>query len=121
MSTRAMSKSPKQIAVRALEAAKRSLPAYSATHSPKKYTQHQLFAIASLRQFFRVDYRGIAAILEDSRDLREVLDLCSVPHFSTLAYAEKRLFKGGFSLSAGLNDPGSDGDRPAVEPAPRGD
>ena len=97
---RAMSKSPKQIALRALEAAKHSLPAYSATHSPKKFTQHQHFAIAALRQFFRVDHRGIAAILEDSSDLRDVLTLHCVPHFSTLAYAEKRLFQGGVRIPA---------------------
>jgi hypothetical protein len=77
--TRVMSKSPKQIAARALEAAKRSLPAYSATHSPKKFTQHQHFAIAALRQFFRVDYRGIAAILEDSSDSRSLLRTAGAP------------------------------------------
>ncbi len=97
---RVMTKSPKQVAMRALEAARQSLPPYSATHSPKKFTQHQLFAIAALRQFFRVDYRGIAAILEDSSDLRQVLALAKVPHYSTVAYAEKRLFKGGFRLPA---------------------
>ena len=104
---RRMSKSPKQIALRALEAAKTSLPPYSATRSPKKFTQHQLFAIAALRQFFRVDYRGIAAILEDSTDLQKVLDLQVVPHFSTLAYAEKRLFKGGVRVPAAVY--GADG------------
>jgi hypothetical protein len=98
--TRVMSKSPKQVAARALEAAKHSLPAYSATRSPKKFTQHQHFAIAALRQFFRVDYRGITALLEDSSDLREVLGLDEVPHFSTVAYAEKRLFKGGVRIPA---------------------
>jgi hypothetical protein len=95
-----MAKSPKQVAVEALKAAQRALPAFSATHSPKKFTQHQHFAIAVLRQFFRVDYRGIAAILEDAQELRAVLGLTSVPHFSTLAYAEKRLQKGGFLPSA---------------------
>lgn len=99
---RAMSKSPKQVALRALEAAKQSLPAYSAKHSPRKYTQHQHFAIAALRQFFRVDHRGIAAFLEDSSDLRAALALRAVPHFSTLAYAEKRLFKGGVRIPAGV-------------------
>lgn len=93
--TREMSKSPRDIAIQALAAAKQSLPAYSATHSPKKFTQHQLFAIATLRQFFRVDYRGIAALLKDSSDLREALGLRCVPHFSTVAYAEKRLSQGG--------------------------
>ena len=93
--TRVMSKSPKDVAMQALEAAKQSLPAYSATHSPKKFTQHQLFAIATLRQFFRVDYRGIETLLKESSDLREALGLHCVPHFSTVAYAEKRLSQGG--------------------------
>src|SRR5512141_3167694 len=93
--TRVMSKSPVQVAKQAVEAASRCLPLYSAKHSPKKFTQHQLFAIAALRQFFRVDYRGIAAILEDALELRKLLGLKQVPHFSTVAYAEKRLFKGG--------------------------
>ena len=109
-SPRAMSKSPKQVALRALEAAKQSLPAYSATHSPRKYTQHQHFAVAALRQFFRVDHRGIAAILEDSSDLRRALGLREVPHFSTLAYAEKRLFKGGVCIPAEVY--GADGSFP---------
>jgi len=98
--TRWMSKSPKQVAVQALEAAQRSLPPYSAVRSPKKFTQHQLFAIATLRQFFRVDYRGITAILEDSSDLREALGLKVVPHYSTLAYAEQRFSQGGVQLPA---------------------
>ena len=93
--TQAMTKSPKQVALHALEAARQSLPAFSATHSPRKFTQHQLFAIATLRQFFRVDYRGIAALLADSSDLCEVLGLRCVPHYSTVAYAEKRLSQGG--------------------------
>jgi hypothetical protein len=98
--TGSMAKSPKQVAVEALKAAQRALPAFSATHSPKKFTQHQHFAIAVLRQFFRVDYRGIVAILEDAQELRSVLGLDTVPHFSTLAYAEKRLQKGGVLPSA---------------------
>jgi Transposase domain (DUF772) len=97
-----MSKSPKRIAKQALEAAKRSLPTYSATHSPRKFTQHQLFAIGALRHFFRVDYRGIVAILQDSSDLRRVLGLRTVPHYSTLAYAEKRFSQGGVRLVADL-------------------
>ena len=104
-----MTKSPKRVAVRALEAAKGCLPAYSATTSPKKFTQHQHFAIAALRQFFRVDHRGIAAILEDASDLRAVIGLRCVPHFSTLAYAEKRLLKGGIRIPADVY--GADGAR----------
>lgn len=93
--TRPMSKSPNAVAAQALEVAERSLPSYSATHSPKIFTQHQLFAVLVLRQFFRTDLRGIVAILEDSTDLRAVLRLSRVPHYSTLSYAEKRFSKGG--------------------------
>jgi hypothetical protein len=93
--TRPMSKSPIAVAVQAFEVAKRGLPSYSATNSPKFYTQHQLFALLVLRQFFKTDLRGIVAILQDSTDLRRVLGLRRVPHYSTLSYAEKRFFKGG--------------------------
>jgi hypothetical protein len=97
-----MSKSPNAVAAQALEVAERSLPSYSATHSPKLYTQHQLFAVLVLRQFFRTDLRGIVAILEDSAELRKVLRLRRVPHYSTLSYADKRFSKGGvYALAAG--------------------
>jgi transposase-like protein DUF772 len=96
---RPMSKSPNDVARHALAVARDSLPAYSDKHSPKLYTQHQLFAISVLRQFFRTDLRGIVAILRDSTDLRAALGLVRVPHYSTLSYAEQRLFKGGRSRS----------------------
>jgi hypothetical protein len=97
---RPMSKSPNDVARHALAAARDSLPAYSDKHSPKLYTQYQLFAISILRQFFRTDLRGIVAILKDSSDLRRVLGLKRVPHYSTLSYAEQRLFKGGVPAPA---------------------
>ncbi len=110
---RVMSKSPMQVAKQAVEAANRCLPPYSTKHSPKKFTQHQLFAIAALRQFFRVDYRGITAILDDWNELREVLQLRHVPHFSTVAYAEKRFFKGGIRLPASVYGAEGSGAGPA--------
>jgi hypothetical protein len=97
---RPMSKSPNDIARHALAVARDTLDAYSDKHSPKLYTQHQLFAICVLRQFFRTDLRGIVAILRDSSDLRRILGLKRVPHYSTLSYAEQRLFKGGVYASA---------------------
>ena len=96
---REMSKSPKQIAARALEVARDTLPTYSSRRSRHDFTQHQLFAMATLRQFFRMDYRGFVALLADSSDLREVLGLTKVPHFTTLGVAEKRLFRRGSSMS----------------------
>lgn len=98
--SRPMSRSPNDVARYALAVAQDSLPAYSDKHSPRFYTQHQLFAIGVLRQFFRTDLRGIVAILHDSSDLRSAIGLKRVPHYSTLSYAEQRLFKGGVSAPA---------------------
>lgn len=85
------SKSPKAIAQWAYATAKHALPEYSCKFSPKKYSQSQLFAILVLKQFFKTDYRGIIAIIEDSSDLRKTLELKKVPHYTTLQKAAKRL------------------------------
>ena len=95
---RRMTKSPVQLAKAALRVAQEGLPSYSAIHSPKKFTQPQLFAILVLRQFFKTDYRGIVQLLADMSDLREVLGLDVVPHYSTLCYAHRRLLKKGPSI-----------------------
>src|ERR1051326_2375357 len=90
-----MTKSPLALARSAYQAAKKALPERASPYSKKKFTQPQLFAILVLRAFFRTDYRGMADILRDFSDLREALELKSVPHYSTLALAEKRLLKKG--------------------------
>jgi len=97
---RDMTKSPVALGKEALEVAKEALPAYSSPFSPKVFTQHQLFAILVLRQFFRTDYRGVVQLLCDFSDLREALDLKKVPHYSTLCYAEGRLIKKGLSTGS---------------------
>jgi len=85
--TRLMSKSPVAVARLAMEVGQASLPAYSSRYSPQIYTFAQLFACLVLRQFFRTDYRGIVTLLEGFRELRKVLQLDQVPHYSTLCYA----------------------------------
>jgi hypothetical protein len=95
--TRPMTKSPLAVARQAIETAAASLPLYSSPKSRHDYTQPQLFAVLALKQFFRTDYRGVVAILADSTDLRRVLGLAKVPHYSTLAYAAARLLKKGGS------------------------
>lgn len=87
------SKSPKQTARVAYAAAKKTLPDYSHQYSPKKFTQPQLVACLVLKEFFTTDYRGISAILEDSSDLKKVLELKVVPHYTTLQKAAARLLK----------------------------
>ena len=90
---RSLTKSPLAFARAAMAVASRQLPEYSHPFSPRKFTQHQLFAILALKQFLRTDYRGIAKILSEWSDLREALSLARLPHYSTLCYAEKRLLK----------------------------
>lgn len=85
------SKSPKAVARAALIAAQQVLPFYTHPNSPKKFTQHQLFACLVLKNFLRTDYRGVVAHLADHPELREVLRLKAVPHFTTLQKASRHL------------------------------
>lgn len=79
------------VARAALESAQRVLPFYTHPNSPKKFTQHQLFACLVLKNFFKTDYRGVVALLGDHPELCKVLRLASVPHFTTLQKASRRL------------------------------
>ncbi len=93
---RSMTKSPLSVARAALEVGEATLPKYSTAQAPQKFTQPQLFAILVLKEFFRLDYRGIVEHLKDHSDLREALKLEHVPHHTTLWHAERRLLvKGG--------------------------
>ena len=76
---------------RALREAEARLPPYSAARSRKDFTQHQLFAILTLKAYLGTDYRGVVAVLRDSADLRAALGLAKVPHYSTLCYAGRRV------------------------------
>jgi Transposase DDE domain len=67
------------------------LPLYAHRFSPHVYTQPQLLACLVLKAFFKTDYRGIVAILEDMPELCAFLALKSVPHFTTLQKACQRL------------------------------
>jgi hypothetical protein len=64
---------------------------YASKFSPRRYTQPQLFACLVLKTFFKTDYRGITAILGDHADLCLALGLHTVPHFTTLHKASRRL------------------------------
>jgi hypothetical protein len=75
----------------ALATAERALPPYSHRYSPKKFTQHQLFACLVLKCFLKTDYRGLVAHLADCPSLLEVLKLGAVPHYTTLQKASRRL------------------------------
>src|SRR2546423_1945910 len=100
--TRPMTKSPRAVARAAYRLAKEAIPAYSSKFSRTDFTQHQLFALLVLKTFCKTDYRGLIALLQDFRELREDLDLKEdeLPHYSTLCKAAPRLLKKGMPSSS---------------------
>jgi hypothetical protein len=87
--------SPLALVGTALEVAQRSLPLYSHPKSPHKYTQHQLFACLVLKEFLKSGYRDLVQVVSEWSDMRQMLGLTEVPHYSTLCYAQERLLKKG--------------------------
>ena len=85
------SKSPKRVAQAAYHVAKDALPEYSHRFSPRKFTQPQILVCLVLKIFFKTDYRGIVAILNDCPDLCKTFNLSAIPHFTTLQKASKKL------------------------------
>jgi hypothetical protein len=88
-----LSKSPTRVVRHALAVASATLPEYAHRFSPRKYTQPQLFACLVLKTFLKTDYRGVAAHLAEHSDLRGVIGLSVVPHYTTFQKASRRLLK----------------------------
>jgi hypothetical protein len=85
------SKSPRRVLQVAYAAACEALPAHRHRFSPKKFTQHQLLACLVLKEFLRLDYRGLTAHLADHPDLGRLIHLAVIPHYTTLQKAAARL------------------------------
>src|SRR3984957_21137268 len=85
------SKSPRKVAMVALAAGKEAFSDYSHVYSPHKFTQPQLFACLVLKEFEKKDYRGVCQLLEDCPSLSQAIELRSIPHFTTLQKASRRL------------------------------
>ncbi len=75
-------KDPIGFARAAFQAGKEALADYSCQKSPHKFTQPQLFAMLVLKQFFKLDYRGVVTWLSNWSELREALELTRVPNYS---------------------------------------
>jgi Transposase DDE domain len=86
-----LTKSALCLARNALAIGQGALRRYAHKYSPKLYTQPQLFACLVVKVFFKTDYRGVAVLLEEHSDLRAVLELERVPHWTTLQKACRRL------------------------------
>lgn len=89
----AMTKSPMVLAKLALKTAQEVLSPYSDLRSRHDFTQAQVFAILTLRQFFKTDYRGIIRILREHQNIKDALGLTKLPHFTTLQKAQQRMLK----------------------------
>ena len=87
------SKSPRRVLLMAYQVGEGTLRRYAHRFSPKKFTQPQLFAALVLKEFLRLDYRKLAALLADTADLRAVIGLQQVPHFTTFQKASRRLLR----------------------------
>jgi hypothetical protein len=85
------SKSTLTVARMALEAARDAVDDYAHPKSPRKFTQPQLLACLVVKELRGLDYRGVHILLSEWSDLRAVLGLQRVPHFTTLCAAAKRL------------------------------
>ena len=83
-------KSPRKVLLTAWGVAKSALPEFSHKFSPKKFTQHQLFACLVLKEFLRLDYRKLAALLKDADQLANAIELEKIPHFTTFQKAADR-------------------------------
>lgn len=64
---------------------------YSHKNSPKKFTQHQLFALLVLKEFYKTTYRGVWGLVRDTKSLRDAVGLKRTPHWTTIQKACDRL------------------------------
>jgi hypothetical protein len=88
-----MTRSPLAFTQEALEVARVALPAYSSKFSKRDFTRHQHFALLALKTFLKTGYRDIVALLGEWVELRTLLELKKVPHYTTIQKAAKRLKK----------------------------
>ncbi len=88
---RRMSKSAVRVAREALAAGRAALPEYWQPLFAARLHAGAALRVLVLRQFLRTDYRGVVALVAEWAELRRVLGLTKVPHYSTLAHASRRI------------------------------
>lgn len=97
---RSMTKSPLDFTRLAFEMAKKALDPYSTKFSRHDFIQAQHFALLALRQFMNLDFRRTTQIVSEWSELRTLLELQKIPHWTTLEKAQKRLLKKGLSIES---------------------
>ena len=71
-----------EVALSAIKASR--LPRYSCKYSKKTYTQHQLLVLCLLKEHLHLDYRGFIELVEVMDSILRMLQLDTIPHFTTL-------------------------------------
>ena len=75
-----------EVAALSMRLSAKSPQPHSSKYSPQKFTQSQLLTCLILRAYLKTTYRGLIEFLEASSELRKVLQLKRLPHYSTLKY-----------------------------------
>lgn len=68
----------------AVRGARHHWPTYSHQFAPKKFTQPSLVGCLCVKEYLRLDYRGVEALLASAAELRQALELSATPDHSTL-------------------------------------
>jgi hypothetical protein len=84
-------KSPRRVMEYAYLIGQLVLPEYSHPCSRHDFTQPQLFACLTLKEFLQLDYRKLSGLLRDAGDLATAIGLAKVPHYTTFQKAARRL------------------------------
>ena len=79
-----------EVATLSMRLSAKYLQPHSSKYSPQKFTQSQLLTCLILRAYLKTTYRGLIEFLEASSELRKVLQLKRLPHYSTLKYFADR-------------------------------
>ena len=86
-----LTKSPVRLAEIALDVARAQLPRYRTKFSKHDFEWPQLVACLLVRQFLRLDYRGVEQMLAEHSELRRALRLRRVPDHTALCRALRNL------------------------------
>ena len=68
----------------AVRGARQHWPPYSHRFAPQKFTQPSLVGCLCVKEYLRLDYRGLEALLAGAAELRAALELSAVPDHSTV-------------------------------------
>ena len=67
------------------------IPFYSSKFSKKTYTQHQLLILILLKEYLSEDYRDTVELVDLMNEIKQRINLDSLPHFTTLHKFSQRI------------------------------